>query len=211
MNVKPIVLIGGGGHCKSCIEVIDSTAAYSIVGILDKAEKVGQLVIGYEINGTEADIPKLVARGYSFCITFGQLKSSEVRATLYRYLIACGADVPTIISPKAYVSTHARIGNGTVIFHSAIVNAGAGIGDNCIINTGALIEHDVTVQDYVHVATHAVVNGEANIGSGALIGSGAVVLQQITIGPNVVVGAGSIVIHPLEEGIFGGNPARRIG
>ena len=30
-----IVLIGGGGHCKSCIEVINSDGRYRIEGVVD--------------------------------------------------------------------------------------------------------------------------------------------------------------------------------
>lgn len=211
MKAKPIVLIGGGGHCKSCIDVIESTGEYTIVGILDKREKQGQQVLGYEINGIEADIPALVTKDYNFCIAIGQLKSSDLRQALYRRLVELGAKVPTIISPSAYVSKHAKVGQGTVVFHSAIVNAGVVVGDNCIINTGALVEHDALLHDHVHVATHAVVNGEVIIGSGALVGSGSVLLQQVVIGNNVVIGAGSTVIHSLVEGVYGGNPVRKIG
>jgi len=33
--MKPIILIGGGGHCLSCIDVIEQTGLYQIIGILD--------------------------------------------------------------------------------------------------------------------------------------------------------------------------------
>ena len=42
MNKKPIILIGGGGHCKSMIEVIESAGKFQIIGIVDVAEKVGE-------------------------------------------------------------------------------------------------------------------------------------------------------------------------
>lgn len=211
MKSKPIVLIGGGGHCKSCIDVIESIGKYTIVGILDKKEKLGQLVLGYEINGTEDDLPGLIAQGYSFCVTIGQIKTSAVRQAIFQRLLDLDADIPTIISPQALVSKHAKIGKGTVVFHSAIINAGAVVGDNCIINTGALIEHDVQIHNHVHVATRATVNGECVVGEGAFVGSGAVLIQQVVIGKNVVVGAGSVVIHPLTEGVYAGNPAQKIG
>jgi FlaA1/EpsC-like NDP-sugar epimerase len=34
--MKKIILIGGGGHSKSCIDVIENENKYKIVGIVDK-------------------------------------------------------------------------------------------------------------------------------------------------------------------------------
>ncbi len=45
--MKPrIVLIGGGGHCKSCIDVIEQEDKYSIAGIVDVMEKLHQKILG---------------------------------------------------------------------------------------------------------------------------------------------------------------------
>ena len=38
---RPLILIGGGGHCKSVIEVAES-AGYNIKGILDVPDEVGK-------------------------------------------------------------------------------------------------------------------------------------------------------------------------
>ena len=35
MNKKKIILIGGGGHCKSCIDVIESNNMFDIAGIVE--------------------------------------------------------------------------------------------------------------------------------------------------------------------------------
>ena len=45
---KPLILVGGGGHCKSVIDVAES-AGYTILGILDKPEEIGKHVFGYEV------------------------------------------------------------------------------------------------------------------------------------------------------------------
>ncbi len=42
MNKPNIILIGGGGHCKACIDVIEQENKYTIAGIIDVPEKVGQ-------------------------------------------------------------------------------------------------------------------------------------------------------------------------
>ncbi|MDQ0969199.1 FlaA1/EpsC-like NDP-sugar epimerase [Flavobacterium sp. W4I14] len=42
MPKQKIVLIGGGGHCKACIDVIEETGEYEILGILDQKENIGK-------------------------------------------------------------------------------------------------------------------------------------------------------------------------
>jgi FlaA1/EpsC-like NDP-sugar epimerase len=42
MSKEKIILVGGGGHCRSVIDVIETENRYEIVGILDKPELVGQ-------------------------------------------------------------------------------------------------------------------------------------------------------------------------
>ena len=51
MKRKNIILIGAGGHATSCIDVIESTNKYKIVGLIDN-KKTNYLKIGnkkYEI------------------------------------------------------------------------------------------------------------------------------------------------------------------
>jgi len=81
--MKPnLILIGGGGHCHSCIDVIEQEGKYQIAGILDLPEMVGYNILGYSIIGSDDDIPKYVEQGFEFLITVGQIKSAEKRKTL---------------------------------------------------------------------------------------------------------------------------------
>ena len=50
--MKPLILIGGGGHCKSVIDVAES-AGYRIAGILDRPEEFGKKILNYEVIGNE--------------------------------------------------------------------------------------------------------------------------------------------------------------
>jgi FlaA1/EpsC-like NDP-sugar epimerase len=61
--MKKLILIGGGGHCKSCIEVIESTGEFEIIGILDLPSKIGEKVLDYEIIGSDDDIAHYVQQG----------------------------------------------------------------------------------------------------------------------------------------------------
>ena len=170
----PILLIGGGGHCKSCIDVIEQEGKFQIAGIVDLPEKRGQSVLEYPVMGCDDDLSELIQSYPNVLITLGQIQSPARRVKLFNDLKRLGAKFPVICSPLAYVSPHAQIGEGTVIMHHALINAGARVGRNCIINTKALVEHDAIIEDHCHISTGAIINGGVRIGPGTFIGSNTV-------------------------------------
>lgn len=191
MNGKNLILLGGGGHCKSVIDVAES-AGYTILGILDKPEEVGKKVLSYKVIGTDDDIDKYVDKA-EFVITVGQIKSSTVRRQIAERVEKAGGRFATIIAPDAVVSKYATIGQGTVILHHCVVNADARIGSNCIINTMVNIEHDVEIGDFCHISTGTMVNGTAKIGSDTFVGSGSIIYNNIEIPGRSIIPAGTTV------------------
>ena len=193
--MKKIILIGGGGHCKSCIDVIENENKYKIIGIIDKKENTS---LHYKFF-TETHLnKKLIKNNYAF-VTVGQIKNYKVRVKLFNKIKDLGFKIPTIISPLSYISKHAVIGKGTIVMHGAIVNAGATIGDNCIINTNSLIEHDVVIGDNTHVSTEATINGGAVIGNKVFIGSRSIIKDNISVGDCSIVGASLYIKKNLKK------------
>ena len=129
---KKIILIGGGGHCRSCIDVIEQEGKFQIAGIVDLPDKIGQSVMGYSVIGSDKDLPDLVRSYQNVLITVGQIKSVTRRIELFEYLRSINAILPIIKSPFAYISPHASVDEGTIIHHQALVNAGAKVGKNPI-------------------------------------------------------------------------------
>jgi len=188
---EKIILIGGGGHCKSVIDVIECLGTYDIVGIVDKKEKIGEEILGYEVIGTDEDLPRIFGEVEKAVITVGFIKDNSTRIKLYRLCKEIGFELPNIISPYAYVSKHVTMGESNVVLHYAVINAGAKIGNNCIINTKALIEHDAVVEDHCHISTAAVVNGGVIVKKGTFFGSNAVSKEYTEI--SGFIKAGSVV------------------
>ena len=191
--MKEIILIGGGGHCKAVIDVIEQEGAFRIVGIVDQPESIGTDVLGYTVIGNDSDLKNLASIHTYALITVGQVQSPKLRIKLFDLALNAGFKLPRIISPRAYVSKHAYIGKGSVIMHNALVNANTKVGCNCIINTNALVEHDSDVADHCHIATNAVINGSTSVGQGSFIGSGSITREGTTISDNSFIKAGSIV------------------
>lgn len=206
MEQKNLILVGGGGHCKSVIDVAES-AGYNILGILDMPEDVGKNILNYKVIGTDDDIPQYVDKA-EFVITVGFIKNPATRIKLYNKVKEGGGKLATIIASTAHVSKYSIIGEGTVVMHQALVNAGAHIGANCIINTFCNIEHDAQIGDQCHISTGTMVNGDCKVGDRCFIGSQSVLSNGISIGNDIIVGAASFVRKSISaKGIYSGNPA----
>lgn len=195
--MRSLILVGGGGHCRSCIDVIEFNGQYAIAGIVDQSRDKWINSEHYPYLGNDEELYNLVDRYHFAFVTVGQIKSSSIRVRLFNKLKEFGANLPVIFSPDAYVSRQSRVGRGTIIMHHAIVNAYAYIGENCIINNQALVEHDAIIESHCHISTGAKVNGGVHIGSGTFIGSGAIIRDNLKIGSNCVIGAGAVVLNEL--------------
>ena len=211
MDKNEIVLIGGGGHCKSCIDVIEQENRYQIVGVVDLPSKIGEKIMGYSIIGCDNDLEQLSKKYKYFLITLGQIKSAKLRNKLFHKLKSLKVELPVIQSPLSYVSTHAQIGEGTIVMHQSVINAEARIGLNCILNTGCLIEHEAVIGDHCHISTHAVINGQVNIGKECFIGSNSVLANNITVSNGTIVAAGANVLKSIHNpGVYLGSLVRKI-
>lgn len=204
-----LILVGGGGHCRSVIEAAESTGR-TIRGILDLPQFVGTEVSGYPVVGTDSDIARYVD-DCEFIVTLGSIENTEPRLRLHRRIKEAGGRLATIVASTAFLSPRAQVGVGTVLLHQSVVNAAATVGESVIVNTGAIVEHDAWVGDLTHVSTGAKVNGACRVGARCFIGSGAVMVQGVATGDDVFVGAGSLLARNAPEaGTYVGFPARKV-
>lgn len=194
MKKEKLILIGGGGHCRSCIDVIEAHGRFEVSAIVDVESQVGQEVLNYSIHYTDESLNELIQKYKNVIITIGQIKNPDLRVSYFEKLKKIGAHFPIIISPRAHVSKYATIKEGSIIMHDSLINAKAEIGLNCIINTKALVEHDAVVGDHCHISTGSIINGGAVIGKKSFIGSQAMVRDNISIQERSIIQAGSSVL-----------------
>ena len=188
-----IILIGVGGHAKSCIEVVELNGSYKIAGLISQNKIEEKKLLGHPIIGTDEDLPDLRKKFNFALIAIGQIKSPKARIRLYKRLIDLEFTLPVIISPHSYISLHSKVGTGTIIMNDVTINANSEIGNNCIVNNKVLIEHDTEIGDHCHVSTGAILNGNVSIGKESFIGSGVIAKESIKIGKKCIIGAGSVI------------------
>ena len=192
--MKEIILIGGGGHYKSVIDVIEQEGKFKIAGIVDNPELLGAKVLGYPVIGNDSDLANLAKKHRYALVTVGQIKSPALRIKLFDLAIKSGFVIPFVISPHAYVSKHAVVSRGVVVMHDALVNANAKIGENCIINSKALIEHDAIIENHCHISTGSIINGGTIIRSNTFFGSNSMAKEKVVVEKQSVIGGGRIVL-----------------
>ena len=193
--MKPLLVIGCGGHAKSVIDIIESTKLWNISGLIGLKHEVGSNVLGYPILGTDLDLPEFRMSVDSAVLALGQLPSPAPRENILQLLNQLDFTLPTLISPYAIVSKHSRVGRGSVVGHGATVNANAEVGSYCTVNTRALVEHDARIGDHCHISTGALVNGNVVLGSGCFIGSGSMIREGLVLPPATVISAGTRVMR----------------
>ena len=69
LPLTSLILLGAGGHAKSCINLIESIESFSIQGILGRKEEVGDDLLGYKVIGTDNDLPNLVSESSKAIVT----------------------------------------------------------------------------------------------------------------------------------------------
>lgn len=195
-----LVLIGGGGHCKSVIDAAFRMKIFSDIVITDPAIPIGTKIMGCEVVGADDCLEKLKDSGYGYAfITVGAVMITSLREQLADKAVGINFRFPTIIDPSAIVSDTAVIGEGSFVGKNVVVNSEVKIGRHCIINSGAIIEHECIIGDFSHVSVGAIMCGETEVGRNSLIGAGSTIIQSIHVGNNVLVGANSTVLTDVED------------
>ena len=185
--MKNILIIGGGGHAKVLISIIQKLDQYSIIGYTDLEDKGEILGIKY-LGSDDHNFGELENKTRLAVLGLGQIKKSSIRKKIAEKYIDHGFHFPRIIAPSAIVNQDVTIADGTVVMDGVIINSGSRIGEFSILNTGSIIEHDCEIGSFVHIAPGAVLSGSVHIGDGVLIGTGAKVINNVKINDRVIIG-----------------------
>lgn len=126
------------------------------------------------------------------------------------------------IAPGADVSIHARIGDGSLVWHLAQIRENAVLGTNCVIGRGAYVGAAVIIGDNCKVQNYALIYEPAVLGNGVFVGPAAVLTNDaypravtpdgslkgpqdwipvgVTIGEGASIGARAVCVAPVVIG-----------
>ncbi len=200
MDLKKIVLIGGGGYCSGVIDSIMKMGEFEIIGITDPDKVKGSMICGFPVLGDDSCLHQIYESGVIYAhVTVGTIGDFSLRKKLIRLAEEIGFELVSVIDPSSLISQYVKLGKMIYVGKSAVINSMVTINDYCIINTKAVVEHGCFLENHVHIAPSAALAGDIYIGHSTHIGINATLLQGIHIGNHCIIGAGSTVLGNVQD------------
>ena len=173
MSAAPSVLIiGAGGFGRSVADAIMLGSRYTVAGFVDDRGPALGLVLGHAVLGRLADLHSLRKQ---YALVLVAIGDNVRRREVCQLARASGFELATLVHPRAFVSTHASLGSGTMIMAGAVIGTEARIGQGVIVNAAAVVDHHAQVGDFAHLGVGACMGGAAVLGAGAWLAEGAVI------------------------------------
>ncbi|MCK9903264.1 acetyltransferase [Frankia sp. Cpl3] len=207
--MRELVVIGGGGHGREVLELVEAVNAarptYRLRGVLDDGAPDTDLLAAYGVCHL-GPVDLLAGLDVDYVVAIG---SAQARRRVDLAATEWGRRAATLVHPRAIVGRRVTLGPGAVVFAFASVTTNVRIGRHVLLNTAATVAHDCRLGDYVTLAPGARLSGAATVGDGATVGTGAVVIQRVHVGAGTTVGAGAVVVRELPAEVVAiGVPAR---
>ncbi|MEY3824585.1 MAG: hypothetical protein RLZZ13_512, partial [Pseudomonadota bacterium] len=195
-----VLILGGQGGAKMCIDAIRSKGEFGIIGIIDSELRVGDLVSNVPVIGGENLLIPLFKKGVNKIVaSFSSLKNLSKREEKINKLKQIGYKFPNIFHAQSIIETSSSLGEGNIILASSIIGSCCQIGSFNYINTGAIICHDAIIANNNHFAPNSVIAGRVIVGNNNLIGINVSTFYDITIGSNIIINNGVSVNNNVSD------------
>jgi len=204
-----MVVYGAGSGAANLAEAIDLQGLYKVACFVD--DFPGDKLLHCGLPVFNAKYLDEIIRAGVVAIACG-IAASDVRKRIMDISDTHELELPSIIHPRAFVSTSAQIGRGCFIKAGAVIDSNCSIGEMCIIDNGVTIAHDNRLSHCVHMAPMACTGGGVSIGHSTVVGIGASIATGVEIGSRCIISVGSSVTKNINDNsVVEGVPGRVIG
>ena len=163
--MKKIILIGAGGHCKSCIDVIEKNKLFKISGIIDNNKS--KKILNYKIIGRDKNLKKI---GYKLPVIISPLSYVSKHAKIGE---------GTIIMHNSVINAGVKIGKNCIINSMSLIEHDVSIGDHCHISTRATINGSVKIGRNTFIGSNSTLKHGIKIGNRSIINSKKLVKKNV--------------------------------
>ena len=200
MDMKPLILLGAGGHAKVLLSLL-TACHFPIYGVCapEFETSTNEKWRGIPVLGSGNDLSLWHPDEFYLVNGIGKRGQETTREEVFESCKQQGYYFPPLIHPSAIIDPEVKLAQGVQIMAGVVIQTDTTIGCNVIINTAASIDHDCIIEDHAHIAPHATLCGGVHIGRAALIGSGAAITPLCHIGNNAIIGAGASVRHDVPD------------
>jgi len=211
--VRDLVVVGGGGHGRELLGVIDTINAveptWNVLGVVDDGIGPGDVNrerlerLGTPLLGT---LEWLGDHPTAFALGVG---TSATRRALVDRLGTSAGSAPTLVHPAASVGEDSHLHEGVVVYERSVITTDVTIGAHTHLNVACVVQHDSVVGEFVQFSPGVLINGDCVIGDDVFLGSGAIVTRGCTVGAGARIGAGAVVLDDVPAAVTAvGAPAR---
>lgn len=208
---QKLAIIGAGELGVQIANLASQGTNYDIFGFFDDIIKIGIKVDKYKVIGNTKEILYSYDKGeFDVIIIAIGYKYLKDRKRLYLELFE-RIPFATIIHPTCIIDPSAIIGSGVVLYQGCIIDKNVIIKDNVLINIAVVVSHDSCIGAHSFIAPRVVFSGFVQIMECCFLGTGTIVVDNITVSSNNYIGAGAVIINNIiEEGVYVGNPAKKL-
>lgn len=195
-----IVIVGGGGHARTCIDILKQSNEYEIVGIIDPKIEIGTIISGIQVIGDNSLLKQLKDDGVVYAVNgVGSVKNPLARKHVYEMLKEMQFELPNLIHSSCSIESSASIGEGNQFMMGSMIGSDTIIKNNCLINSGSVVSHDCVLHNHCHIAPGAILAGSVEVGEISLVGMGSTIYIGVNIGKEVIIYNGINVFNDVKD------------
>jgi sugar O-acyltransferase (sialic acid O-acetyltransferase NeuD family) len=190
MKKKDLILVGGGGHAISLINLIERNKEnLNIIGYTDN--KKTNLPIEY-IGNDKKFIQKNKFKKIILVMAIGS--HVKIRSKLFKIYKDKKYNFLTIIDKSAVIGHKSKILEGSIIFPNSVIGPETIIEENVVCHSGSIIEHNSLIKNNSYIGPGAVVCGHSVIEENVLIGAKSCIIENIRVKRGCTLGAGAVLV-----------------
>ena len=182
---EKLLLVGAGGFGRVVLE--HAVKEYECAFLDDGDHSTAD---GVKVIGKTSELDRFYPEYPLLLVTIG---NNALRERIYKQAKTIGYRFPNLIHPSAYISPHAKLGNGNIVLNNAVIQNNAECGDGCILNPGVELHHDSAVGNYCLIYTNSVVRSLTHVRDRVWIGSNATISTYADVPDDMVVPDGMVI------------------
>ncbi|KPF42643.1 hypothetical protein IP87_12485 [beta proteobacterium AAP121] len=171
--MTPLLVVGAGGFGRAVVDAAWAQGSWQPCGFIDDRGPALGSWCGLPVLGRLADLAQWRHLAGHVIVAIGDNKA---RVAIGASLRQQNFQLATVVHPRAWVSGHASLAEGTAVMAGAVVSTGVTVGRQVIINVGAVLDHDVTAGDGARLGAGAIAGGGSTLKANAWLRDGGVLL-----------------------------------
>lgn len=210
---EQIIVVGIGEIAQMAYEYFTQDSAYVVAAFVAEAKylqkKKIKEIYGCPVVSIEECTMHYPVDDYKAFVAMGYGRLNHDRERLYNKIKACGYELVSYVSSKAFIGCNVVIGENCFILENNVLQRNVHIGNDVTLWGNDFICHGTRVEDHVFVSANVSIAGFSCIGAYTFLGIRSCVIDNIQVAANNLIGAGVTITRDTEEhSIFKNSPVK---